>query len=39
LGEAVEELPELLYWSQADCLDRAAVNCALTGHPTTGAQL
>jgi hypothetical protein len=39
LGEAVEELPELLYWSRVDCLDRAAVNRALTGHPTKGAQL
>jgi hypothetical protein len=39
LGEAAEELPELLYWSRIDRLDRAAVNRALTGHPTTGAQL
>ena len=36
LGEAVEELPELLYWSRVDCLDRAGLNRALTGHPTKG---
>ncbi len=39
LGEAVEELPELLYWSRIDCFDRAAVNRVLAEHPTTGAQL
>ena len=38
LGEAVEELPELLYWSRVNRgLDRAAVNRGLIGHPMTGA--
>jgi hypothetical protein len=39
LGEAVEELPELLYWSRIDCFDRAAANRDLAEYPTTGAQL
>jgi hypothetical protein len=39
LGEAMEELPDLLYWSGIDRFDRAAVNRGLAEHPTTGAQL
>ncbi len=39
LGEAVEELPDLLYWSGIDRLDRAAVNRGLAEYSTTGAQL
>ena len=39
LGEAMEELPDLLYWSRIDCFDRAAVNRGLAEHPTKGAQL
>jgi hypothetical protein len=39
LGEAVEELPDLLYWSRIDCFDRAAINRGLAEYPTAGAQL
>lgn len=39
LGEAVKELPGLLYGSRIDCWDRAAVNHALAEYPTRGAQL
>jgi hypothetical protein len=35
--QAVEELPDLLYWSRIDCFDRAAINRGLAEYPTMGA--